>query len=275
MTTIPAANWLTSRRGNRFADRAFVVVTRVAAFAVVAILLLLALRLLTSSMLAWQTFGVVDFVTGTTWDPVAGIYSALPYIVGTTLVPARAPDRRADRVADGGLPGRAGSAAIGHAADLHDRAPRRDPERRVRIVGRFRPRAVPARHGGNPGSSRRSAGSRSSAGRRSGSAVHRGVILAIMILPTIVSISREVIRSVPDIAARGDGRPRGDAMGDGDTRRRALRALGHRRGRDPRPRARSRRDDGRDDDHRERPEDPHATVRSGTDHRLEDRHDVQ
>ena len=36
-------------------------------------------------MLTWQTFGVADFVTGTTWDPVAAVYGALPFIVGTIL----------------------------------------------------------------------------------------------------------------------------------------------------------------------------------------------
>ena len=35
-----------------------------------------------------------------------------------------------------------------------------------------------------------------------------------MILPTIVAISRDVITAVPDLAARGDARARGDALGD-------------------------------------------------------------
>ena len=37
-----------------------------------------------NSRLTWQTFGL-SFITGTTWDPVAGIYGALPFIVGTIL----------------------------------------------------------------------------------------------------------------------------------------------------------------------------------------------
>ena len=40
-----------------------------------------------------------------------------------------------------------------------------------------------------------------------------GVILAIMILPTIVSVSREVITSVPDVPARGDVRARARPAG--------------------------------------------------------------
>jgi phosphate transport system permease protein len=84
MTTLPSAPWLAGRPTRGSADRVFRWATRLAALGVVAILVLLAIQLLDSSLLTWQTFGL-GFITGTTWDPVAAIYGALPYIVGTLL----------------------------------------------------------------------------------------------------------------------------------------------------------------------------------------------
>jgi phosphate transport system permease protein len=74
-----------SRRGSgRFADRLFRGSTRIAAGVVVALLILIGLLLLANSRLTWETFGL-GFITGMTWDPVAGIYGAFPFIVGTIL----------------------------------------------------------------------------------------------------------------------------------------------------------------------------------------------
>jgi phosphate transport system permease protein len=50
--------------------------------AVVLLLVLIATQLGASSSLTWSTFGL-GFLTGTTWDPVTSVYGALPYIVGT------------------------------------------------------------------------------------------------------------------------------------------------------------------------------------------------
>ena len=175
-----------------------------------------AILLWLNSMLTWQTFGVADFVTGTTWDPVAAIYGALPFIVGTiALVAPRAALRGADRDPDRDLPRRDGAPPDRDPADLHDRAAGRDPERRLRAVGRLRPRPVPAGHGRGVDRRTRSAGSRSSPGRRSASGSSPpGVILAIMILPTIVCDLPRGHPQRPGLAARGDGRPRRDALGD-------------------------------------------------------------
>ena len=41
--------------------------------------------LLLTSIPAFREFGIVGFITGTEWDPVASVYGALPYIVGTLL----------------------------------------------------------------------------------------------------------------------------------------------------------------------------------------------
>ena len=82
MTTAPTARWFGGRSVGRTADRVFRWGTLLAALAVVAVIVLLGIQLLDSSVLTWQTFGL-GFITGLTWDPVASIYGALPYIVGT------------------------------------------------------------------------------------------------------------------------------------------------------------------------------------------------
>ncbi len=84
MTTLPSAPWLARGTTGGSSDRTFRWATRLAALGVVAILLLLGVQLLDSSWLTWQTFGL-GFITATTWDPVAAVYGALPYIVGTLL----------------------------------------------------------------------------------------------------------------------------------------------------------------------------------------------
>ena len=45
-----------------------------------------------------------------------------------------------------------------------------------------------------------------------------GIILAIMVMPYIMSVSREVLLAVPDTPARGGARARRHALGGGDAR---------------------------------------------------------
>jgi phosphate transport system permease protein len=66
------------------ADRAFVGVAGLFAAAIVALVLLIAFELARSSTLAWDTFGL-GFLTSTRWDPVARRFGALPYIYGTIV----------------------------------------------------------------------------------------------------------------------------------------------------------------------------------------------
>ncbi|MEO8570737.1 MAG: phosphate ABC transporter permease subunit PstC [Chloroflexota bacterium] len=74
-----------SRQGSgRLADLLFRGSSRIAAGVVVVLLILIALLLAWNSRLTWQTFGL-GFITGQTWDPVAGVFGALPFIVGTIL----------------------------------------------------------------------------------------------------------------------------------------------------------------------------------------------
>jgi len=74
----------------KLADLLFRATSRFGAYTIIVILIGLGVMLTLSSLLAFQTFGVVDFVLGTVWDPVAGIYGALPYILGTLFSSALA-----------------------------------------------------------------------------------------------------------------------------------------------------------------------------------------
>jgi phosphate transport system permease protein len=74
-----------SRQGSgRLADIVFRGSSRVAASALVLLLVLIGVLLFATSRLTWETFGL-GFVTGQTWDPVKGVFGALPFIVGTIL----------------------------------------------------------------------------------------------------------------------------------------------------------------------------------------------
>ena len=74
-----------SRQGSgRLADTIFRGTSRFAAVVVVALLVLIGVLLYLNSRLTWETFGL-SFVTGQTWDPVKSIYGALPFIAGTIL----------------------------------------------------------------------------------------------------------------------------------------------------------------------------------------------
>ena len=79
-----------------------------------------------------------------------------------------------------------------------------------------------------------------------------GLVLAIMILPIVSAISREVMSDGARRPQGGGARPRRHALGDDPHRRAALLPLGHRRRRDARPRPRDRRDDRGDDPDRRR-----------------------
>ena len=79
-TTTPAARF--GPAASRLPDLLFRSGTRGFAWAVVGLLVLVALLLAVNSGEAFATFGL-GFLTGTTWDPIAAIYGALPFIVGT------------------------------------------------------------------------------------------------------------------------------------------------------------------------------------------------
>jgi phosphate transport system permease protein len=74
-----------SRQGSsRVADVLFRGSSRFAAIAVAGLLIAIAFLLWWDSRLTWETFGL-GFVTDSTWDPVDDLYGAWPFIVGTIL----------------------------------------------------------------------------------------------------------------------------------------------------------------------------------------------
>jgi phosphate transport system permease protein len=84
MTAIqaPTASSRFGRSGSRVPDLLFRATTGALAWGVVAILGLLLVLLFVNSRETLAEFGL-GFLTGTVWNPVAGTYGALPFIVGT------------------------------------------------------------------------------------------------------------------------------------------------------------------------------------------------
>jgi phosphate transport system permease protein len=84
MTTLGASRPSRFVRGGfaRLPDVGFRAGTAIVAVVVPLILVLLALQLSVNSALTWDMFGL-GFITGTTWDVVHELYGALPFIVGT------------------------------------------------------------------------------------------------------------------------------------------------------------------------------------------------
>ncbi len=187
-----------TRRGARLPDRVFRNGTRVLWWAVVGILLLIGIQMAVSGSLAFSRFGL-GFITGTTWDPVKDIYGALPYIFGTLAAAAIAIVLAAPL----------GVLTSVYLAEL---APRRVAIPLTFMIELLA--AIPSVVFGLWGVFVLSPFLRSTieawfvdtlgwipifAGPSFGVGLFAaGVILAIMILPTIVSISREVIASIPN-----------------------------------------------------------------------------
>ncbi len=203
MTTLPAASWLTNRPAGRRPDRIFRRMTRLAAIVIVLILVLLGVQLLLNSLLTWQTFGL-DFITGTTWDPVAAVYGALPFIVGTiassliALILAAPIGLLTAIFLAEMAPGRLATPLIFMIELLAAIPSVVFGLWGVFVLAPFLRGTVEAWIADTLGFIPFLAGPTFGIGLFTA-----GVILAIMILPTIVSISREVIRSVPDSQREG------------------------------------------------------------------------
>src|SRR4029453_18610391 len=72
---------------SRFGDKAFEWLTLAMAFGVVLLIILVGWELWSGSLLAIRKFGV-HFLTTSTWDPVAEVFGALPFIYGTLVTSA-------------------------------------------------------------------------------------------------------------------------------------------------------------------------------------------
>jgi phosphate transport system permease protein len=85
----PTGRAVTARRGRgwlsgRIADRIFLGLAGLFAAGMVGLVLLIVVELARGSGLAWDTFGLA-FITSTKWDPVARRFGALPYVYGTVV----------------------------------------------------------------------------------------------------------------------------------------------------------------------------------------------
>jgi phosphate transport system permease protein len=199
MTTIATPERRLGHGQGKRADRLFRGGSGVAAFAIIALLVGVGVMLTLTSIPAFREFGVVGFVTGTVWDPVASVYGALPYIVGTLL-------------SSGIALLISTPIALLTAIYLAELAPRRVAIPLTFLVELIA--AIPSVVIGLWGVFVLSPTLKdtvetwvtSTLGKRVSlfegpplgiGLFAAGVILAIMILPTIVSVSREVITSVP------------------------------------------------------------------------------
>ena len=166
---------------------------------IIVLLVGIGVMLALTSIPAFREFGVVGFITGTSWNPVKAVYGALPYIVGTLL-------------SSGIALLISTPIAILTAIYLAELAPRRVaipltfmveliaaiPSVVIGLWGVFV--LSPLLRGTVETWISSTIGKRISLfeGPPLGIGLFAaGVILAIMILPTIVSVSREVITSVP------------------------------------------------------------------------------
>lgn len=68
-----------------FGDRLFTTTVLILCLLIIGIVVLIGWQLASSGSRAFQAFGLMGFLGGTTWDPVAGVYGALPFILGTLL----------------------------------------------------------------------------------------------------------------------------------------------------------------------------------------------
>jgi phosphate transport system permease protein len=86
MSTVPAAQALrgTQRLRDWIADRLLLILTLLASVASVALMALIAWRVFRGASLSWSTFGL-GFITGTTWDANHDIYGAGTLLYGTAV----------------------------------------------------------------------------------------------------------------------------------------------------------------------------------------------
>jgi phosphate transport system permease protein len=186
------------RAASRVPDVVFRYLTGSTAWGLVAVLGLLLALLTVNSGFALGTFGP-SFVTGTTWDPIEGIYGALPFIVGTIAssliaILLAAPIGLLTAIYLAELAPRRLAIALTFMIELLAAIPSVVYGLwGVFVLGPFLAATLEAWLVGALGWIPIFAGPPFGVGLFAA-----GVILTLMILPTIVSISRDVISAVPD-----------------------------------------------------------------------------
>jgi phosphate transport system permease protein len=192
------------RRAARLPDRLFRGASAAAGGFIIVLLISVGVLLAVTSAQTWGAFGL-SFLTGTDWDPVKGIYGALPFIAGTLMTAAigmviAVPLGLLTAVFLAELAPPWLATPLGFLVELLAAIPSvviglwgvfiLSPILRSTVedwlagtIGKVIPLF---------------------AGPSFGVGIFAaGVILAIMILPTIVSISREVINAVPNAQREG------------------------------------------------------------------------
>jgi phosphate transport system permease protein len=84
MTVLPGTRFGGQQPASRLGDRLFRGGARIFGWTTVVLLIALAVMLAVDGAEAFQTFGL-GFITSTDWDAVRNLYGALPFIVGTIL----------------------------------------------------------------------------------------------------------------------------------------------------------------------------------------------
>jgi phosphate transport system permease protein len=200
MTT--AATSPASQRFGRAASRVPDLVFRSAsgafAWTIVAVLALLAVLLFMNSQEALSKFGL-DFLTGVDWNPIAGVYGALPFIVGTVAssfiaIVLATPIGLLTAIFLAELAPRRVAIPLTFTIELLAAIPSVVFGLwGVFVLGPFLSKTVEAWIVGSLGWLPIFAGPPFGVGLFAA-----GVILTLMILPTIIAISRDVITAVPD-----------------------------------------------------------------------------
>jgi phosphate transport system permease protein len=198
MTTPSASPARFGRAASRVPDLVFRLGTGGFAWVVVGIVILVGILLAATSTQVFQKFGL-SFLTGSTWDPVAAVYGALPFIVGTLLssliaIVLAAPIGILTAIFLAELAPRRVAIPLTFAVELLAAIPSVVYGLwGVFILGPFLASTVDTWLHGALGWIPIFAGTPDGVGLFSA-----GVILTLMILPTIVAISRDVITAVPD-----------------------------------------------------------------------------
>ena len=198
MTTTTAAADRFSKGASRVPDLLFRSASGVFAWIIVAVLGLLAVLLFLNSNEALSKFGP-SFLTGTTWDPIAGIYGALPFIVGTIAssfiaIVLATPIGLLTAIFLAELAPRRVSIPLTFTIELLAAIPSVVFGLwGVFVLGPFLKNTVEAWIASTLGWIPIFAGPTDGVGLFAA-----GVILTLMILPTIIAISRDVITAVPD-----------------------------------------------------------------------------
>jgi hypothetical protein len=261
------------RAASRIVDRVHHALLAALAFALLAVVALIAWECVRGAMPAIVALGP-RFLVSTEWDPVADKFGALPYLYGTAVSSALAlllaiPLGVGTAVYLAELAPRGAGAAVAFVVELLAAI----PSIVYGIWGLFvlapflRSYVEPwlATHAGFLPLFQ---GFPFGIGM-----LNAALVLTVMVVPTIVSISREVLLSMPRSLRAGGARTRGHAR-RGDRRDARHRAARPARRDHPRARARARRDDGGDDGDRQHQPDLGFAVRAGRDDGERDRERV-